>query len=536
VEELYQSLGGVDPRGVKRPTGLLLQPEKTPSALSQRTPSATGRSTTSSIATANIDVGRVVEGIKEHTAKRGVNGILTLGRLFRHIDVDNSRKIDIKEFATALLEFRVQLKDKEIIELFQALDLDLDGFISYDEFLLAIRGPMKDSRRKLVQDIFKKLDKDNSGFVTMDELQKCFDAGKHPDVERRARKHDDVFEEFVDGLNGYYNIKGFLDGKVSEEEFLEFYSFISSGITDDQQFKRIVEGTWSGATTRPGARGGDVRASANNFGASSEYSPASKIGNTPANLKKNNYFSTGGEGSPSSPYNPQYGTTPRQNQPLGQDPLQSPTNNGGMGSPPGAVSKLLAQLTKKGPRTFINLRRQFRIMDDNNDGCISYPEFVKCLKDFGCNFSEGELKELFQRVDKMGAQKMNIDEFCREYVGEMSSSRRALVDEIFSRLDTNHDGLVGLNDVKLNFTARGHPDVRSGAKTQDEVLGDFINTIEAHMNLRSSKKDQRFTLEDFREYYNYVSMCYDDDTKFETMLRSCYRILSQETQPICKPI
>jgi hypothetical protein len=48
----------------------------------------------------------------------------------------------------------------------------------------------------------------------------------------------------------------------------------------------------------------------------------------------------------------------------------------------------------------------------------------------------------------------------------------------FNKLDADKSGIVELNDIKQFYNAKMHPDVKSGKKTEDEVLGEFLDTFE----------------------------------------------------------
>ena len=47
------------------------------------------------------------------------------------------------------------------------------------------------------------------------------------------------------------------------------------------------------------------------------------------------------------------------------------------------------------------------------------------------------------------------------------------------------DGVLRINDIKGVYTAKLHPDVKAGKKTEDEVLGEFLETFEMHHNLKA---------------------------------------------------
>ena len=53
----------------------------------------------------------MVEKLRERLAARGGRGIIGLGRQFKIMDDDNSKMLDLSEFAKAMRDYRVGLSD-----------------------------------------------------------------------------------------------------------------------------------------------------------------------------------------------------------------------------------------------------------------------------------------------------------------------------------------------------------------------------------------------------------------------------------------
>ena len=47
-------------------------------------------------------------------------------------------------------------------------------------------------------------------------------------------------------------------------------------------------------------------------------------------------------------------------------------------------------------------------------------------------------------------------------------------------MDKNGDGVVDISDIKGVYSAKLHPEVKAGKKTEDEILGEFLDTFEQH--------------------------------------------------------
>lgn len=71
----------------------------------------------------------------------------------------------------------------------------------------------------------------------------------------------------------------------------------------------------------------------------------------------------------------------------------------------------------------IGLRRQFKIMDDNNSGCLDMYEFKKGIKDFQVDMNEKDTDSLFKALDINGNGSVDFDEFVRMVVGPMNQFR-----------------------------------------------------------------------------------------------------------------
>jgi len=60
-------------------------------------------------------------------------------RVFRRMDEDGNKKLNLEEFKTGLEEIELELSEDEINEIFKKFDTDEDENISVDEFIVGIR-------------------------------------------------------------------------------------------------------------------------------------------------------------------------------------------------------------------------------------------------------------------------------------------------------------------------------------------------------------------------------------------------------------
>lgn len=92
-------------------------------------------------------------------------------------------------------------------------------------------------------------------------------------------------------------------------------------------------------------------------------------------------------------------------------------------------------------------------------------------------------------------------------------------------MDKDGSGFLDINDVKGSYNASKHPDVTSGKKTEQQVLGEFLETFETAHNMRNNDApDHIITKEEFEEYYNNISASIDRDDYFEVMMNSAWNL------------
>lgn len=178
---------------------------------------------------------------------RGAKGLIGLQRLFKIMDDDGSQTLSLPEFSKACRDFRIGISDENVPILFSRFDVNNDGTISYDEFLNAVKDPMNGRRVALVQNAFITIDRNSNGFIDVEDIKASFNAKKHPDVLQGKRTEDSVLCEFLETFEAHHNLKtgDRADGNVTMEEFLEYYSNISSSIDNDEYFELVINNAWN---------------------------------------------------------------------------------------------------------------------------------------------------------------------------------------------------------------------------------------------------------------------------------------------------
>jgi Ca2+-binding EF-hand superfamily protein len=123
-------------------------------------------------------------------------------------------------------------------------------------------------------------------------------------------------------------------------------------------------------------------------------------------------------------------------------------------------------------------------MDDDNSKSISLPEFSKACRDFKVGISDENVPILFDIFDTNHDGTLNIDEFLYAIRGELNDFRKALVEKAFRKIDRDSSGFLDIDDIKDIYNASKHPEVIQGRKTEMQILNEFLETFEAHHNMK----------------------------------------------------
>lgn len=183
------------------------------------------------------------------------------------------------------------------------------------------------------------------------------------------------------------------------------------------------------------------------------------------------------------------------------------------------VEQLRLKCLARGAHGIKGLGREFRLMDDDRSNNLDYDEFKRGIIQFGLNFDEKELKELFQKFDKDGSGKIGFDEFLQELRPPLGKSRKDLILAAFKKFDRNGDGVVTVADMRGVYNVRFHPKYMNGEWTEEQVFKEFLSNFDTH-----DHPDNEVTQEEFMNYYCGVSASIDNDAYFDLMMRNAWKL------------
>ena len=192
------------------------------------------------------------------------------------------------------------------------------------------------------------------------------------------------------------------------------------------------------------------------------------------------------------------------------------------------MSRIKNRLATRGARGFLNLQRQFKILDADKDGLVNIYEFKKAIKDMRIEVTDLEIDLVFSFFDLNGE---NIDylAFLSILKGELKHNRLTLILQAFNQIDLDEDQLVLASQCKQLYNARAHPEVKNGRKNSEDLLNEFIESMLFLHNLNGGHGNEIISKEEFIEYFANISASIQDDLYFETMMTSVFKLSNESS-------
>lgn len=189
----------------------------------------------------NARVMELQNQFRNQIRNRGGQGIRSFGRIFRQLDNNGNKKLDIAEFTEALAVFGLFPKKTDVQGLFKAYDIDGDGNIGYEEFLRGMREELSERKKAMVQRAFDMLDKDGSGVITPKDVMTLYDVRQNPEFIDGTKTKKEIVEDFLDSFDG---LKGNDDGKITKKEFFDYYTDLAISTPTEEYFVVMMQQTW----------------------------------------------------------------------------------------------------------------------------------------------------------------------------------------------------------------------------------------------------------------------------------------------------
>lgn len=103
------------------------------------------------------------------------------------------------------------------------------------------RDELTPRRTRMVEKAFAMLDRDGSGILDVKDIISVYDVSMNPEFIEGKKSKEQILNEFLTNFEG---VKGNRDGKISKQEFIDYYTDLSMSVPSDEYFVRMMESVW----------------------------------------------------------------------------------------------------------------------------------------------------------------------------------------------------------------------------------------------------------------------------------------------------
>ena len=159
------------------------------------------------------------------------------------------------------------------------------------------------------------------------------------------------------------------------------------------------------------------------------------------------------------------------------------------------LSKFSFKLKSRGIRGIMSLHKQF-LTTCNNLEMITFNDFIKVLKLQRLDLSKSESEKLFENfsikenlnqnqnqnfdfnLNKINL--LNFPRFIREFKKVLNSKRLKCIENVFAILDEDNMEMLCIDDLKIKFNIKNHPEIIKNGRSEDEILLEFVDSLDIY--------------------------------------------------------
>jgi Ca2+-binding EF-hand superfamily protein len=523
-------------------------------------------------------LGLMMGKLKAALKMRGAAGYVSLQRMFQSMDEDGDRSLSIVELKNALKKLSLPAVEGDVRQIFDYFDRDSSGTIDFNEFMNGMRDALSPKRLALVDMAFTELDSEGCGGVPFEAIASRYNVAMHPEVAAGRMTPKVAIADFLETFDGGVEV----DGIVTRDEFITYYSNIGASIDSDEYFDLLLRGVWSlhGAarnitrgTEQSNTRGkgsvrhatvqperkvsqvvatapsyarpvssaavrSTVRDSSYSLGLSQQQQMQLQVAGQNKSVMHGQSMSPRAATSFPPPNDTASKAAPYFSYAYGSEkPLSIGAANaarvlGTRDNPAGKIpdngllhliGRIKRDLVARGPIGFASLQRVFQRADINGDGTLSLAEFKSAIQCMQLNVKDSELRMLFQYFDSDDSKTINFEEFVKGLRDELGPTRLKVVLKAFKKLDVERSGTVDIGQLAREYNPSQHPDVLLGKMTAKQAMGVFLDTFDA-----GGEVGGRVTEKEFLNYYTNIGAIIDLDEDFDLLVRGVWGLESGE--------
>ena len=459
----------------------------------------------------NIDV------FRESIGAKGITTVINFLNQLRQYDRKGDKELSFPDFFEILNNIKLHMTEKDAKLLFS--DFSENSKINYGKFLNSlIENSLNERRLNIVKEAFKRIDVENCGVVNLSDVKSLFNSKNSPLVREGHVTEEDFYNSFMETFQTHHNIfRSAKIKKVNFDEFVDYYKYFSITIEDDYLFEETLIACWK-LTKSKIAHAGPEDNIKKILGNPDLQAPNENVLSKNISLEGEKNRTAKKYFPPSNKEIP-YGTDSDVTDYSNDLHPKGDLNGIRLNKNEEPISILRKKVFARGPRSIMSLRRTFMLYDEDKNHHLSFKEFDKFINDYRINITNEEKDKIFKLFDKDNSNSIDYNELVKGLVGEMNNYRKQIIERVYEKLDKEKKGTISFDTIINNYDPYKHPQVLSGERNAQEILCRFIDLFEYHFNLLNPDKDnEEVTKEEFLEFYNFISACFDDDKYFENVV------------------
>ena len=446
----------------------------------------------------------------------------------------SDKTIDLNSFYSSLKDFNISINLNDLTKFFNYIDKTKSNKVPTETILEVIRGNLSEKRKNLIEYTFSLIDKDKMGRVPINIIRSLYNCKLHPDVYVGVKKEEDIYKEFCYTFDMYCNLYN-INEYMTYEQFVNYYWGISASILDDNYFEDILNGVWNHNIIVNKNINPKIN---DNLSINQNYNEnyrkeliGNRINNDSNSYLNNKYVNDQNQNN----YNYiNYKNTSNLERNKSQSnynfsrytPIPQ-ENEFNINKPVKELELFKQMIISRGQKGIFTFQKILCLYDKNMSGELDYDKYNELLEMFNINMSKQDTTLIFGYFDKEKKGIIKYDDLIKELISNISKNRELLIRKIYDNFSKDNNYKVYINDLKQNFRAYNHPEVKNRFKSEEEVYYDFLESLDIFKNYKNIIKRQNteiLSYEDFLDFFKEISMSIIDDKLFEDLLTNCWSI------------
>ena len=188
-------------------------------------------------------------------------------------------------------------------------------------------------------------------------------------------------------------------------------------------------------------------------------------------------------------------------------------------------------LVSRGKKAIFSFQKIITMYDTFKTGKIDFQSFESICLSYKINLNHNQLYSIFSFFITDDSKKILYEKLFKSLIGNMNNIRVNLVKKVFDKFKKNKFGNIDLIDLKNFYNYKNHPDVILGIKNEKEIYNEFNDNLEIYKNYLNNiyhSNKLSFSLEDFINFYNQISLGIKDDKDFIKLINSVWDFINFE--------